>query len=251
MSVVLEFCSLIIPIEVIHGYYPGGLKKYKSDKRHIFTPENFNVWFDDNLVREGSMGSDFDEMIQAWEKLGVKTNKADKTWEHPCVVAFTELDFCKRLVFHDGPLSVSLNEYDEKIHLRSGTMDINAFEQEFGESKGSGRFPRDINFTFSDDGKTLRAEMVTTFEKKNFRRFDAWTLACITEAKQKTGIDVSKLVFSIAKPESAGTLFDPHVEALRRRLSFLSIRNCKIITCETIYALVYNSSFQTERAFLS
>jgi hypothetical protein len=116
MSVDLEFCSLIIPIDVIKHYYPGGLKKYKSDNSHIFVPENYNIWFDDDLVREGSMGSDFDDMIQFWEKLGVKTNKNDKAWKHPCIVAFTDSEFCKRLVFHDSPLAVLLKKKLEKLN---------------------------------------------------------------------------------------------------------------------------------------
>ena len=117
MSIELEFCSLIIPIDVIRNYYPGGFKKYKSDHSHIIVPKNFNVWFDEDLVREGSMGQDFDDMIQFWEKLGVKTNKNDKTWKHPCVVVFTDPDFCKQLVFRETPMTVSLRGKPDKTNI--------------------------------------------------------------------------------------------------------------------------------------
>ena len=48
MPVILEFCSLIIPIEVIRKYYPGGFEKYKLERGHIFVPENFNIWYDED-----------------------------------------------------------------------------------------------------------------------------------------------------------------------------------------------------------
>jgi ribonuclease J len=124
MSVILEFCSLIIPVDVVKEYYPGGLRKYKQDNKHRFTKKNYNEWFDDNLIREGSMGSDFDETINFWESLGLKTNKNDKTWEYPCVVAFTDPDFCKRLVFHDSPMSVSLAETSLHFKIHRGTKEI-------------------------------------------------------------------------------------------------------------------------------
>jgi hypothetical protein len=102
MSVMLEFCSLIIPVEVIQKYYPGGYKQYKKENSRFFD----NGWFDDNLVREGSMGQDFDGMIERWEKLGVKTNKNDPNWDHPCVVAYSDPAILKRLVFHQSSVSL-------------------------------------------------------------------------------------------------------------------------------------------------
>jgi hypothetical protein len=143
VAVILEFCSLIIPIDVIKGYYPGGLRKYKADHRQVFTPENFNVWFDDDLIREGSMGSDFDDMIQFWEKLGVKTNKNDKSWKHPCIVAFTEPEFCKRLVFHDTQMSVSLKpKSDKSTNIRRHKMafSLNPNDKTFIELQ-TGKYP--------------------------------------------------------------------------------------------------------------
>jgi ribonuclease J len=127
MSVLLEFSSLIIPIDVVKKYYPGGLRKYKQDYKHRFTKENYgkpNEWFDENLIREGSMGQDFDDIINFWESLGVKTNKDDKTWDHPCVVAFTDPAFCRRLVFHDSPMSVSLAETSLNFKIHRGTKEI-------------------------------------------------------------------------------------------------------------------------------
>jgi ribonuclease J len=124
MPVILEFYSLIIPVEVVRRYYPGGLKKYKQDNEYTFRSENYNEWFDDNLIREGSMDSDFDDMINFWESLGVKTNKDDNTWKHPCIVAFTDPAFCKRLVFHDSPMSVSLGGTGMRFKIHRGTKEI-------------------------------------------------------------------------------------------------------------------------------
>lgn len=105
-------------------------------------------------------------------------------------------------------------------------MNIKSFEQELAKLKGkSGGFPRDINFSFSGDGKALRSELVGKFDKKDLRRFDPWTLACIIEAKQNTGINISSVVFAITKPKKPDALFALNFESLRRRLSFLSINN--------------------------
>jgi len=108
-------------------------------------------------------------------------------------------------------------------------MNIKSFEQELAKLKGKpNNFPRDINFSFSDSGKILRAELVGKCEKKDFRRFDPWTLACIVDAKLEASTDVSSVTFVIKKPKTANTLFDLNFESFRRRLSFLSINNPSI-----------------------
>jgi hypothetical protein len=143
MSVILEFCSLIIPVEVVETYYPGGLKKYKVDHEYTFQSKNYNDWFDDDLVREGSMDSDFDDMIQFWENLGVKTNKNDKTWKHPCLVAFTDPEFCKRLVFYDSPMSASLKKTSDKLSTsrrQKMAFSLNPSDKTFTELQ-TGKYP--------------------------------------------------------------------------------------------------------------
>jgi len=57
------------------------------------------------------------------------------------------------------------------------------YEQELKKLKRHG-FPRDINFSFDNNGKTLRSELVDNFSKKDFRRFDPYTLACILKAEK-------------------------------------------------------------------
>jgi len=36
VSVEIEFISVIIPIEKIEQYYPGGFQKFKEDNSHLF-----------------------------------------------------------------------------------------------------------------------------------------------------------------------------------------------------------------------
>jgi hypothetical protein len=101
-------------------------------------------------------------------------------------------------------------------------MTIKSFEEELSNSQGNpGGFPRDIHFSFSGDGKSLRAEMAGT-GKKDFRRFDPWTLACMVEAKQKINREVSDVVFVIDKSKDADKL---NFESFRRRVSFLGVNN--------------------------
>jgi hypothetical protein len=102
-------------------------------------------------------------------------------------------------------------------------MTIKSFEQEFSNSQGGkpGGFPRDIHFSFSGDGKSIRAEMAGN-GKKDFRRLDPWTLACIVEAKQKINIEASNVVFVIDKSNNADKV---NFESFRRRVSFLGINN--------------------------
>jgi hypothetical protein len=103
-------------------------------------------------------------------------------------------------------------------------MTIKSFGEELSNSRGKpGGFPRDIRFSFS--GKTLRAEMAGN-GKKDFRRFDPWTLASMVEAKQKNGIEVSNVVFAIDALKETDKL---NFESFRRRVSFLGVNNPSII----------------------
>lgn len=103
------------------------------------------------------------------------------------------------------------------------------FEQYLNTNKGkSDGFPRDINFSFSNDGKTLHSELVGKQNKKDIRRFDPWTFAVIAELKRMVGIDVSNVKFKINKSNNTDKNFNLNFQSLRRRLSFLSINNKNI-----------------------
>jgi hypothetical protein len=101
-------------------------------------------------------------------------------------------------------------------------MTVKSFEQQLSTSSG---FPGSIRFSFSNDGRELRAELVGKFGKKEFRQFDPWTLACIVDVKQKTNIEVSNVVFVINRQKITDKLFGLNLESFRRRVSFLGINN--------------------------
>ena len=104
-------------------------------------------------------------------------------------------------------------------------LSLNGFEKELKKSKEKRIYPRDINFSFEDNGKTLRAELTGKLDKKDFRRFDPWTLACLSEMHEKCGSKVSKIDFIVNKGKTTDKQFKLNFEALRRRLSFLSLNN--------------------------
>ena len=54
MAVGLEYISLIVPIDKIEQYYPGGFEKYKSDHKQSI---GGSIWYDDYLVRDGAMNN--------------------------------------------------------------------------------------------------------------------------------------------------------------------------------------------------
>jgi uncharacterized protein (TIGR02452 family) len=122
MSIKLEFISLIIPLTIVEKYYPGGLEAYKKDHESIFKPENYNVWFDDELVKEGAMNPwDMESKVKAWKACGVKTSSdGDKKWENVCVVdmfAGPTLP-CDWLSVNNDDCTVSLKHEGEFNHLR-------------------------------------------------------------------------------------------------------------------------------------
>jgi len=98
------------------------------------------------------------------------------------------------------------------------------FELELIKSKGKG-YPRDINFSFDDNGKTLRSELVENFNKKDFRRFDPYTLACLSDVNKITGVKISNVVLMINQDNHTDKLFTLNLESLKRRISFLGINN--------------------------
>ena len=89
MAVGLEFISLIVPIEKIEQYYPGGFEKYKSDNEQSI---GGRIWYDDYLVRDGAMSNyDVGRLIQEWESYGLKgviEVNGQKQWKDLCVVDY-------------------------------------------------------------------------------------------------------------------------------------------------------------------
>ena len=70
MAVGLEYISLIVPIDKIEQYYPGGLEKYKGDNKQSI---GGSIWYDDYLVRDGAMNNyDVGRLIREWESYGLK-----------------------------------------------------------------------------------------------------------------------------------------------------------------------------------
>ena len=108
MSIQLECISLIIPKTVIEKYYPGGFDQYRKDNDLRFVKENYNIWFDDDLVKEGAMNPmDMDDLLKKWTSFGVKTTSVQnkiKKWKNVCVVASLENQFlpCDWLIFNDA-----------------------------------------------------------------------------------------------------------------------------------------------------
>ena len=89
MAVGLEYISLIVPIEKIEQYYPGGFEKYKSDHKQSI---GGSIWYDDYLVRDGAMSNyDVGRLIREWESYGLKgvvEIDGQKQWKDLCVVDY-------------------------------------------------------------------------------------------------------------------------------------------------------------------
>jgi len=90
MALTLDFISLIIPIEKIEKYYPGGFEQFKKDRD--ITDNEDNEWYDDYIFREGAMApADIEDKVNEWKKLGVNpfTEKdGKKMWDELCVVDY-------------------------------------------------------------------------------------------------------------------------------------------------------------------
>ncbi|GMO36718.1 MAG: hypothetical protein Ta2B_16640 [Termitinemataceae bacterium] len=133
MAIELEFISLIIPIDIISKYYHGGYEQYKTDNSVRFVPENYNIWYDDELVKEGAMSPwDMGFLVKKWEDLGVKTyseHNGKKKWENVCVVDFLcgPTIPCKWLSFDTKNNTVSLQKKPKSIE----TFDHLKWKDEF------------------------------------------------------------------------------------------------------------------------
>ena len=89
MAVALEYISLIVPIEKIEQYYPGGFEKYKSDNEQSI---GGGIWYDEYIVRDGAMSNyEVGRLIQEWESYGLKgviEVDGQKQWKDLCVVDY-------------------------------------------------------------------------------------------------------------------------------------------------------------------
>lgn len=116
MAVELEFINLIIPIEKIEKYYPGGFNKYKKDNSQAI---GRRIWYDNLIVRDGAMNPmDIEYLIKEWEQyglVGIVEIEGIKQWKDLCVVDFLigiTLP-CKWLLKKDNYV------YHEKDHLQN------------------------------------------------------------------------------------------------------------------------------------
>ena len=89
MALALEYISLIVPINKIEQYYPGGFEKYKSDHKQSI---GGSIWYDEYLVRDGAMSNyEVGRLIQEWESYGLKgviEVDGQKLWKDLCVVDY-------------------------------------------------------------------------------------------------------------------------------------------------------------------
>ena len=110
--------------------------------------------------------------------------------------------------------------------MKNEIITLKEFEVEVKNAKGkSNGYPRDIEFSFEDEGKTLRAQLVGKFDKQDFRRFDPWTLAVLAEVQERCKVKITNVTFFISQKEPTDKRFMLNFEALKRRISFLNINN--------------------------
>lgn len=113
MAVRLEFINLIIPIENIDQYYPGGFKTFFEQHKSSFGKV---LWHDEYLFRDGAMNPlDMQDMVNYWQDRGLTPFEeidGQNYWKDMCVV-----EFC------GGPtLPCDWLQQDEdgaSVHLRS------------------------------------------------------------------------------------------------------------------------------------
>ena len=82
--------TLFIPIAIVDIYYPGGFNKYKLDNIEKFSSEYYGVFYDDDLVTEGSMDGG-DDMVEEWRKFGVNITKIENNvnrWDEVCIIGY-------------------------------------------------------------------------------------------------------------------------------------------------------------------
>lgn len=106
---------------------------------------------------------------------------------------------------------------------------IDLFNQKINQFKGTpNNYPSCMNYFVK--GNDVIIELVKGFEKKDFRRFDSWALAFVSEAEEELGINIKNISF-VVNHELEDFKYD--FESFRRRISFINMNNsgliCKII----------------------
>lgn len=109
MAIRYEFMNLVIPIQTIDKYYPGGFKEYHSKHKSSF---GTRCWYDEHLFRDGAMnGMDIEDLIKRWQRFGLvllAERDGKKMFKDMCVFDyFTDLnDVCDWLEYGTDPFSI-------------------------------------------------------------------------------------------------------------------------------------------------
>ncbi len=107
--------------------------------------------------------------------------------------------------------------------------DFKIFEQNINDNKGKpNNYPGCLNYSI--DGQHAIIELHKGFSKKEFRRFDSWGLAFISEAEDEFKIQINQITFKINHSIDD---YKYDFESFRRRVSFLNTNNERI-SCEII-----------------
>ena len=70
MAIHLEMINLIIPIQRIETYYPGGWDGFHAEHHDAI---GWQIWHDDHLCREGAMNPmDLEIRLDHWNALGLR-----------------------------------------------------------------------------------------------------------------------------------------------------------------------------------
>lgn len=82
-----EFFDVFIKIEDVDRVYPGGFKAYREEFSDLIGE---GIWYDDHLLREGTMsGADVEQIIIGWEARGLQPFRLENgepvEWIECCV----------------------------------------------------------------------------------------------------------------------------------------------------------------------
>ncbi len=101
---------------------------------------------------------------------------------------------------------------------------IKLFEQNINDNKGRPtNYPECMNYNI--DGQHAIIELHKGFSKKEFRRFDSWALAFISEAEYELKIEINHVTFKINHYIDE---YKYDFESFKRRVSYLNINNVSI-----------------------
>ncbi len=155
MPIQLEGISVIIPIEKIEKFYPGGFEKYKKNRG--LTHDLKEVVFDDYIVRESAANPmDVNLIIDRWKELGLKVISGrgrNKKWKDICVVDLFRGPTlpCDWISFNNGYVSY----LDNKIKGNHTALDPASWIKEFNKALQKVRHDKSARSTL----KKLRREI--------------------------------------------------------------------------------------------